>query len=93
MLFVFLVLLPGILHCTLIQYKSGTIISQEGVISAGSTNMHLIVQIPQIVNATDCPCNYGFYLQTDLIRRNMTTQNTPGDPRMTQVYRRISEMR
>ena len=89
MLFVFLVLLPGILHCTLIQYKSGTIISQEGVISAGSTNMHLIVQIPQIVNATDYayprPCNYGFYLQTDLIRRNMTTQNTPGDPRMKQM--------
>ena len=47
----------------LIQYKSGTIIKRKGTLTAGSTTMHLIVQIPQINNASVFnyfkPCRYA----------------------------------
>ena len=44
--------------------------------------MHLIVQVPQVSNQSDYsyfrPCHYGFLLQTDMLRRNITSGERPG---------------
>ena len=44
--------------------------------------MHLIVQVPQVTNQSDYsysrPCHYGFLLQTDMLRRNITSGKRPG---------------
>ena len=67
---VFLFMCIGLYYCTLVQYKSGTIIKQIATLNSGSTTLLLIIQVPQTVNQPEYeyyrPCNYGLSLQTDL---------------------------
>ena len=64
-------------NSTLLQYKSGTIIKQEKVISAGSNTMDLFIHIPQLKNQTDYfyfrPCQYVNYLQVDLFNAGIAS--------------------
>ena len=57
-------------NCSLMHYKSGTIIKQEKVINAGSNTINLIIHIPQLKNQTyyfyTRPCQYVNYTQVDL---------------------------
>ena len=64
-------------NSTLMQYKSGTIIKQEKVITAGSNTMNLIIHIPQLNNQTDDfyfrPCQYVNYVQVDLFNSGIVS--------------------
>ena len=79
---VLLFLCIGIYYCTLVQYKSGTIIKQIATINSGSTTLHLVIQIPQIVDQPEYeyyrPCNYGLSLQTDLAHVGVPLSDWPG---------------
>ena len=70
----------SVYYCTLIQYKSGTIIKQIATMNAGSTTLHLVVKIPQILNRTEYsyfgPCNYGVHLQTELAYNGISNWTT-----------------
>ena len=65
----------GIYYCTLVQYK------QVVTINSGSTTLHPVIQIPQIVNQPEYeyyrPCNYGLSLQTDLAHVGVPVSDWP----------------
>ena len=65
-----LLLCAQIYQCILVQYESGTIIKQTNILNAGSTTMHLIVQIPKLIRQPSFtyppPCSYIDNLHSDL---------------------------
>ena len=45
--------LLGYMDCILVQYKSGTIIKQQAMVTTGSTTMNLIVKVPTVMNTSE----------------------------------------
>ena len=76
-------MLFGYTENTLIQYKSGTIIRQHAMVTAGSTTMHLIVKVLTVLNSTDHfyyrPCQYGDCLRTELVKLQSSKINETMD--------------
>ena len=71
--------LLGYMDCILVQYKSGTIIKQQAMVTTGSTTMNLIVKVPTVVNTSEHfyyrPCQYGERLRTELIKLQSSKVN------------------
>ena len=67
------------MDCILVQYKSGTIIKQQAMVTTGSTTMNLIVKVPTVVNTSEHfyyrPCQYGERLRTELIKLQSSKVN------------------
>ncbi len=72
---VLILMCVALYRCTLIQFQSGTIISQDSTLSAGSTTIHLIVKIEQLTNRTDYsyfrPCSYINLFHVDLAQASI----------------------